>query len=121
MFSTRQMCQYHIAHNVCGSNHQIKNTQKPPLKLKHLLPTDYEDMGKYELIDQLKKAIEQLNIIENKCQSLMEKPKNINHKNIINKELPEYNVYMQSERSSYALVSDGQGFKYKPKKLLLIK
>ena len=37
-----------------------------------------------------------------------------------NKQLPEYhNVYTFSERSSYALVSDGTTFKYRPKKTII--
>lgn len=37
-----------------------------------------------------------------------------------NHELPEYhNVYISSERSGYALVSDGQSFNHKPKKSII--
>jgi hypothetical protein len=35
-------------------------------------------------------------------------------------QLPEYhNVYVSSERSNYAMVSDGKNFKYKPKKTII--
>lgn len=37
-----------------------------------------------------------------------------------NEKLPEYhNVYMSSERSNYAMVSDGKVFKYKPKRTII--
>ena len=37
-----------------------------------------------------------------------------------NDQLPEYhNVYISSERSNYAMVSDGKSFKYKPKKSII--
>lgn len=37
-----------------------------------------------------------------------------------NKQLPEYhNIYTTSERSNYALVSDGESFKYTPKKTVI--
>ena len=37
-----------------------------------------------------------------------------------NDQLPEYhNVYISSERSNYAMVSDGKSFKYKPKKTII--
>ena len=37
-----------------------------------------------------------------------------------NDQLPEYhNVYISSERSSYAMVSDGKSFNYKPKKTII--
>jgi hypothetical protein len=37
-----------------------------------------------------------------------------------NEQLPEYhNVYISSERSNYALVSDGKSFKYRPKKTII--
>jgi hypothetical protein len=38
----------------------------------------------------------------------------------MNEKLPEYhNVYVNSERSNYAMVSDGKNFKYKPKKNII--
>lgn len=125
-FSSTSSHKYHVNHHVCDKHNppsvkvQLKlnynntsNTSRDELKEIFCVAFGKEDMNyiQQKLGDTLETLI--TNDPLHSIPALFNKIHN-------NDQLPEYqNVYVGSERSNYAMVSDGQMFKHKPKKLVI--
>lgn len=130
--ATKSSYLYHTQNQVCQSKLTNNDQPKPKLKLK----TDqrYDDTEKEELIEKLRKAELILAQITSKYEALRENPQKIKNNIIVfpkefgkedmkyiqHDKLPEYhNVYVASERSKCALISNGTSFIYHPKKTII--
>lgn len=145
-FTSKRRCQYHISHNVCMKKPKIKLTLKnndnyDAMSKDQLISELTYVKGKYDslrenpttnnnmIIFPTAFGTENINMISQKLGDILGPllkgqtftciPKlfaQIHN----NQQLPEYhNVYSISERSSYAMVSDGKSFKYRPKKTII--
>jgi len=148
-FKTKQNQKYHIQQKVCDAPTVTKpklvlKSSYDQLSREELIVRLSQAEGKYEAIIENPQSVtnnhniivfpnafgkEDLMHIQQKLGDILGPLLKNNTFNSIpslftqihnNKQLPEYhNVYSTSERSSYALVSDGETFKYKPKKTVI--
>lgn len=148
IFKTKRNCQYHISQGVCLKKKPALKL-KPSydnMTRNDLIAEINQLKGKYESLKENPQNItnnvtnnvvifptefgnENIGLITEKCGDILG-PLIKNHpfrsiptlftKIHNNDELPEYhNVYLASERSSYAMISDGKSFTHKPKKTII--
>lgn len=137
--TTKQNQQYHVTHNVCGKCPPKKIT----LKLKHSGEGEGDGKGNTIINNHVTNTTNIMNVIVFPSEFGKENMTYIKSKlgdfigplikkqifssipNLFsqihnNDQLPEYhNVYSRSEKSGYALVSDGTVFKHRPKKTII--
>ena len=151
VFSTIQMCKYHVTHNVCqkkskpkivlklkgscmdmskdeliikvaqleGENKALKENPQHINSTNNfiLFPTAYGKEDLAYIQQKLGDILEPL--VKGRPSKCIPTLFNTIHNN---KQLPEYhNVYTPSERSSYAMVSNGESFTHVPKKTIIDK
>lgn len=149
IFKSKQSCQYHISQNVCTKRKPKLTIKHPPEKMSQQELIEALAQTKEKLLEAtieiktLKEhpqtvnnillfphqfGQEDMNHVKNKLGDFLSKMIKVPEQSIPklfdtihnNDKLPEYhNVYVPNERSSYAMVSDGKTFTYKPKKTII--